>query len=348
MENTKPTIKDIAAIAGVSVPTVHKAIYSKPGVSEKTRQKILKITNDLHYSVNATASRLKRGMLNIAVVLPLLPHECNQFFRKIWEGIDVAEKLMLDYNVTLERMPCGRVSADQIPIFESILTRDDIHGVITYCWDDTSLNPYFEQLQEKNVPVVTVDSDAVESCRVGCVRASGKQTGRLAAELLSKMVPSTGRLLLMSGNHKLKLLRDNALGFRDYIMENHPGLAILDVSNACGNLSLEDTLVQELQSHPDIVGIYCNSASNVMAMCYALDRTNLGQSIVAIGSDVFDELEPYLQNGTVDATIWQAPELQSKDAVWMLYEHLSGQPVDEEVRYVPLGIIMKSNFHDYL
>lgn len=112
---------------------MHKAIYSKPGVSEKTRQKILKITNDLHYSVNATASRLKRGMLNIAVVLPLLPHECNQFFRKIWEGIDVAEKLMLDYNVTLERMPCGRVSADQIPIFESILTL--AMGARVVSWD---------------------------------------------------------------------------------------------------------------------------------------------------------------------------------------------------------------------
>lgn len=348
MEHTKPTIKDIAAIAGVSVPTVHKAIYSKPGVSEKTRQRILQITNDLHYSVNVAASRLKRGMLNMAIVLPLLPHECNQFFRKIWEGIDVAEKMMLDYNVTLERMPCGRVSADQVPIFEQILERDDIHGVITYCWDDTTLNPYFEKLKEKGVPVVTVDSDAVGSCRVGCVRASGQRTGRLAAEVLTKMVPPTGRLLLMSGNHKLKLLRDNSIGFRDYIAENRPGLAILDVSNACGHLSLEDTLVQELKSHPDIVGIYCNSASNVMSMCRALERTNLQKSVVAIASDIFEELGPYLQDGTVDATIWQAPELQSKDAVWMLYEHLSGQTVTDEVRYVPLGVVMKNNFYDYL
>ena len=51
MENNKPTIKDIATIAGVSIPTVHKAIYGKPGVSEKTRERVLKITHELNYSI---------------------------------------------------------------------------------------------------------------------------------------------------------------------------------------------------------------------------------------------------------------------------------------------------------
>ena len=348
MENTKPTIKDIAALAGVSIPTVHKAIYGKPGVSEKTRERILQITARLNYNVNVAASRLKRGTLLFAVVLPLLPHDCNQFFRKIWEGIDTAEKLMQDYNVVLERMPCGRVSIDQIPIFEEILSRDDIHGVLTYCWDDSSLNPYFEQLSQKGIPVVTVNSDAVGSCRAGCVRHSGHRTGQLAAELLTKMVPSEGRLVLMSGNHKMKLLRDNSRGFRDYVAENYPGLAILDISNTCGILTLEETLLQELRSHADILGVYCNSASNVLSMCQALKKAGLENTVIAIASDVFEEMIPYMEDRTVDATIWQAPELQSKDAVWMLYELILGHALSEDVRYVPLGIVMQNNFYDYL
>ena len=108
-----------------------------------------------------------------------------------------------------------------------------------------------------------VDSDAVDSCRIGCVRASGRQTGRLAAELLAKLVPCRGRVILMSGNIRLKLLRDNTYGFCSCIAESRPDLAVLNIGNECGELSLEDTLVQELNNHPDIVGIYCNSASNV-------------------------------------------------------------------------------------
>ncbi len=348
MKSTKPTIKDIAKLAGVSIPTVHKSIYGKPGVSEQTRARILEITHELNYSVNVAASCLKRGMWNIAIVLPLLPHNINQFFRKIWDGIDEAEKMMLDYNVTLIRMPCGHTSAEQFDIFENILQRDDIHGVITYCWDDTSLNPYFEQLKEKGIPVVTVDSDAVDSCRIGCVTACGERTGRLAAEILCKMVPPTGRILLLGGSRLMSLLRANSFGFFSYVDGNYPDLAIFEINNTGGSSSLEDVVVQELENHRDISGIYCNSASNVISMCQALKRTGRDHSVVAIGSDIFDELVPYLEDGTVAATIWQAPELQSKDAVWMLYEYLSGQAVAEEIRYVKLGIIMNNNYCDYL
>ena len=348
MPSSKPTLKDIAALAGVSTLTVHKAIHGKPGISDHTREHILQIAQELQYTVNPIASRLKKGTLTFAIVLPMPPHGTDQFFRKIWEGIDHAEKMMADYNVVLERLPCTRSSNDQVPIFESLLQRDDIHGVITYCWDDTTLNPYFEKLLARGVPVVTVDSDAVNSCRVGCVRASGKRTGKLAAELLCKLLPCSGRVILMSGNQQLKLLRDNSQGFREYIITHRPDLAILDISNACGNCSLEETLLHELKVHSDIIGVYCNSASNVMPMCNVLEAAHLPKPIVAIGSDVFDEIIPYLENGTVTATIWQAPELQSKNAVWMLYEYVSNQTIDQDVHYVPLGIVMRNNYMDYL
>ena len=47
--------------------------------------------------------------------------------------------ILADNNARLVRFPCGRTSDTQIPIFEELLTREDIHGVITYCWDDSAL-----------------------------------------------------------------------------------------------------------------------------------------------------------------------------------------------------------------
>ena len=348
MEKSKTTIKDIAEMAGVSLPTVHKAIYGKPGVSEATRKKILDITKQMNYAVNPTASRLKRGIINIAAVLPKLPREYDQFFRKMWEGVDHAEKKLAECNAALIHFPCGRSSESQIEILEQILERQDINGVITYCWDDHKLNPLFLRLKERGIPVVTVDCDAVDSCRIGCVRASGRQTGRLAAELLSKLTPRSGRVILMSGTIKRKLLRDNTLGFCTYIAENRPDLAVLTIGNECGAMSLEDTAVQEINGHSDIVGIYCNSASNVLSMCHALERTKKGLSITAIASDIFEELEPYLDSGIVDATIWQAPEIQVQEAIWMLYDYINGCAPAQETQYVKLGIVMKNNFRDYL
>lgn len=52
------TIKDIAAAAGVSHPTVSKALNGSPGVNEMTRQRILKIARQMNYAPNLAARNL--------------------------------------------------------------------------------------------------------------------------------------------------------------------------------------------------------------------------------------------------------------------------------------------------
>lgn len=54
----KPTIRDIAKLAGVSYQTVSLVINNKPGVSEKTRLEIMRLMNDLEYHPNRAAQML--------------------------------------------------------------------------------------------------------------------------------------------------------------------------------------------------------------------------------------------------------------------------------------------------
>ncbi len=103
----RTTMKDIARAAGVSSVTVHKAIYSKKGVSSETRDKILRLAEAMDYSVNAAASSLKRGALHIAVVLQSVSNPVNYFFRSMWAGIDKVERALLDYRVRITRFECG-------------------------------------------------------------------------------------------------------------------------------------------------------------------------------------------------------------------------------------------------
>jgi DNA-binding LacI/PurR family transcriptional regulator len=55
----KATSFDIAYLAGVSQPTVSRALRGSPTVSEATRQRILQIANELHYKVDKNASNLR-------------------------------------------------------------------------------------------------------------------------------------------------------------------------------------------------------------------------------------------------------------------------------------------------
>ena len=56
----RPTSFDIAALAGVSQPTVSRALNGNPSVSEATRARVLAAAAQLHYKVDKNASALRR------------------------------------------------------------------------------------------------------------------------------------------------------------------------------------------------------------------------------------------------------------------------------------------------
>lgn len=80
----KPTSFDIAALAGVSQPTVSRALRGDRTVSEATRLRIEAIAAQLGYKVDKNASSLRRGQSNTLALLffedPLTDGTINPFF----------------------------------------------------------------------------------------------------------------------------------------------------------------------------------------------------------------------------------------------------------------------------
>ena len=67
--STKPTSFDIAYLAGVSQPTVSRALRGSKSVSLATRQRIEAIAQELHYSVDKNASSLRSQRSNTIALL---------------------------------------------------------------------------------------------------------------------------------------------------------------------------------------------------------------------------------------------------------------------------------------
>lgn len=60
MMQRRPTSFDIAALAGVSQPTVSRALSGSPSVSQETRRRVMEAAEQLHYKVDKNASGLRR------------------------------------------------------------------------------------------------------------------------------------------------------------------------------------------------------------------------------------------------------------------------------------------------
>lgn len=61
MKIKRPTLKDVAKRAGTSLMTVSRVVNNKPGVSEKTRSKIMKVIEELGYKPHSDARSLRIG-----------------------------------------------------------------------------------------------------------------------------------------------------------------------------------------------------------------------------------------------------------------------------------------------
>lgn len=86
----EPTIKEVAAKAGVSVATVSRVFNRKGPVAEATWERVLSVAQDLSYVPHGAARSLSMRRTNtIEVVLPDLHGE---FFSEMIRGIDLAAR----------------------------------------------------------------------------------------------------------------------------------------------------------------------------------------------------------------------------------------------------------------
>ncbi|MGL6314131.1 LacI family DNA-binding transcriptional regulator [Vibrio sp. WXL103] len=87
----KATIHEAAKIAGVSIASVSRALNNKPGISEKTRKKILDICKDLGYVPSSSARELSGSLKNtIAISLGPIDYYASRYLGMLWPSLSTS------------------------------------------------------------------------------------------------------------------------------------------------------------------------------------------------------------------------------------------------------------------
>ena len=151
MENKpKITIKDVAKDAGVGLGTVSRAINGAPGISSKTKEKILDSIKKLGYIPDQTAQNMRSNKYkNIAFFANIT----NIAFAHIAKGIQHG---LEDSGYTLSLCDIGET--DVTEKLKSFLSGGKYDGVIISVprEDDEEINDFLSNLR---VPIVSLDRD---------------------------------------------------------------------------------------------------------------------------------------------------------------------------------------------
>src|SRR4029453_5750478 len=84
----RPTMRHVAALAGVGIKTVSRVINDEPGVSDDTRRRVLSASRQLNYQLDMAAGSLRRtGRQTLSIGL-VLPSVANPFSGEIHRALE--------------------------------------------------------------------------------------------------------------------------------------------------------------------------------------------------------------------------------------------------------------------
>ena len=167
----KVTIKDIARVANVSYATVSRALSSSPEIGDATREKILKICDEMKYIPDSVARSMVKRTTNIIGVVTASIN--NPFMSELIEAIEIAARDR-GYNL----MVCNSSYDLELEKHQfSLLLGRRVDGIIVIpAGHDTAANL---SGYESDVPVVYVSENLQDgqASYVAIDNAAGARTG---------------------------------------------------------------------------------------------------------------------------------------------------------------------------
>ena len=337
----RPTVHDIAAEAGVSLATVDRVLNARPGVRQKTVDKVEAAVQRLGYVRDVTAANLaKRRVYPLMFVIPEGP---NSFMR----GLEA------EVRAAMQRSSVERTSImiETVPPFDAdaivrVLDATDpaqVTGVALVATDTDEVSAAVNRLIDRGVHVTTLVSDVRGSRRAHFCGIDNKAAGRTAAGLIGRFCSGrSGKVLVLAGSMNLSDHMDRASGFIAVLSSEFAGLEIVgpvETNDDAGKV--RQAVTAALEAEPDIIGIYNLGAGNRGLIEALAGRDHRKLTVVA--HEVTQHSREALAEGVFDAVINQDCGHEVRSAIRVLKARADGlMPLSAQER-IRIDIFLKDN-----
>jgi LacI family transcriptional regulator len=333
----------IAELADVSIGTVDRALHGRAGINQSTRQRILKIAEQIAYTPNLAARALSVSKASARIGV-CIPREIHFFYDQLWSGVLDEARSVSPLGIQFVNRPVHALGEADTEAFKE-LAESGVDGIILTAGNPQGLKPLIDDAEQKGIRVVCVSTDAPESRRSSIVCVEPRLNGRLAGELMGKFVPPGSKVAVVAGMLCAEDHRQKTAGFSEAFPRHCPGGQIASVIEGHED---EDESYQKtfdlLGRVPTLAGLYVNTV-NCLPVCRALGARGLAGKTKLITTDLFAEMAPYFEKGTITASIYQQPHRQGQMAVRLMADNLTSKVPFPTTIHLSPGVVMSSNLH---
>lgn len=335
------TLKEIAALAGVSRGTVDRVLNHRGSVNPQTEQKILEIVQALDYKPNKAGIVLAARKKNLKLGVILLGLG-TVFYDDILAGVHAKSAELADYNCSVIIRQTDYDLRQQLDAIDELVA-EGINGLSISPYNDRAVREKINELHSRGIPVVTLNTDIENSLRIAYVGSHFYRSGETAGGLMRLMTHGHVRVGIISGSQNVLCHTERIAGFR-HAIECHDNIQIVGTVNNNDDEDQSYILTAALLNrHPEINALYF-TAGGVYGGCRAIMDSGRREQPTVIAYDMVSTTREYVEKGLIAATICQQPFLQGSKPLAILFTYLTtGELPAVENDYVDIDIRIREN-----
>lgn len=325
-------MKNVADLAGVGIKTVSRVVNNEPGVSEETRQRVLRASEQLQYHLDITAGSLKRSGRKTQSIGLLLPSVSNPFSGEIHRALEdaLAERGIAVFASSLDDDP-----EREKKLISAFLGRRVDGLVLTPI---ARSQAYVIPEHSRNLPMVFIDREPVGIEADAVVTDNEVGAAKAAAHLIRH---GHTRLAYLGDRTDIQTATKRRTGFLEEIGRAGIATSTIPVRNG---LHDEETALRAalelLTSENPPTAIFSSQNLVTFGAMRALKSLGLHHSVALIGFDDFtlaDMMEPGI------TVIAQHPERIGKTAAERILARIDGDDGAPKTYIVPSELIPRGS-----
>ncbi len=313
----RPTTKDLAKAAGVSLATVDRVLNGRSGVRDKTVQAVNEAIERIGFERNQVAATLARQRAYRFAFA--LPRSGGEFLEEIIDRIREFDRAGRAEMVEAEVIRLDDRDPHRTARTLSRLSPEDIDGIAIMAPETPQIRDALLRMRERGIRTIPFVTNQQEDGGEGFVGIDNRGAGATAGRLMGRFIgPAHGSIVVLTETTQSRDSLERRLWFDGVINRDYPNLTILPTLETHGDPGrAQHVLRNALNSHDDVVGLYFMGAEAriPIEVARALDAA---KGRVTIAHERTPATERALRIGELDAVIHQDPGHLVRSAVRIL------------------------------
>ncbi len=336
------TIKEIAALAGVSRGTVDRVLNHRGSVNPATAERIEKIARELDYKPNVAGLVLAAQKRRLKLGVILFSPE-NPFYLDVLAGVNDKAEELAGYNCTVIVKQISSGVEEQLQAIDE-LVEEDVNGIAMAPYNDERIRLRINELFQMGIPVVTLNTDIENSDRIAYVGSNYTKSGSTAAGLMRLMTHGDINIGIVTGSSNILCHTERIAGFKETLKPYKDSIHITDIIEVHDDeIESYEKTTRLLTEHPEINALYF-AAGGVYGGCRSVKSLGKQKEMCIIAYDMVPTTRELMRKGTIAAVICQQPKTQGSKPLALLFTYLTtGELPEKEENYVAVDIRIKEN-----